>query len=90
MTNHQEATRMADEAMRLVEEIKPKLAGLAPELQGAVLADLLAMWLAGHFAGDAEATARLRRTMLAEHLKTVSGLVEPNEAMLLERLKRQS
>jgi len=33
---------------KLVEAIKPIMAGQNPAIQGAVLGDLMAMWLAGH------------------------------------------
>ncbi len=33
----------------LAERIKPLLAGRSPEIQSAVLAELLSLWLAGHY-----------------------------------------
>jgi hypothetical protein len=67
----------------LVERIKPLLAGHEPEVQGAVLADLLGLWLAGHQApGDVEATRILRAQLLAEHWLAVRALTSVN-AMII-------
>lgn len=63
----------------LLRQIGPKLAGKPPQVQGAVLADLLATWLAGHVVqGNAKRTAALRKEVLAFHLKTVRQLVPEN------------
>ena len=64
---------------RIVEAIRPLLAGRPHEVQGAVLADLLAMWIAGHHPA-------LRHEMLTMHVDMVRKLVAPNEAALIERL----
>jgi hypothetical protein len=37
-----------ERAVRVAEKIKPLLAGLPPEVQGAVLGQLVAIWSAGH------------------------------------------
>lgn len=56
--------------------IKPLLAGKTPTVQGAVLADLLALWLAGHVVlGDPAATEELRADLLAHHVRAVLRLV---------------
>ena len=55
----------------VIEQIKPILAGHPPELQGSVLADLLAYWLAGW-------PAEARQELLNHHLKTVWELVPHN------------
>lgn len=74
-----EAKLEAGEAQRLVLAIGPMLAGRPSTTQGAVLADLLAIWLAGHVAvGDPEATAELREAMLAAHMKAVRLLIPIN------------
>lgn len=71
------------EVAAAVERIKPHLAGRAPEVQGAILADLLAIWLAGHqVAGDSEATRKLRGAMLAMHLMAVEQLVPINARII--------
>jgi hypothetical protein len=58
-----------------------------PFVQGAVLADLLAMWLVSNYLpGDAEATKRMREHILKEHIKAVRNLIEPNEKLLQEQL----
>jgi hypothetical protein len=74
--------RMA-EVIALVDKIRPVLAGRAPEVQGAVLADLLAMWLAGHHtAGDEDATRRLRADLLAHHCAAVRALTGVNAKII--------
>lgn len=70
----------ATEVQRLVEKIRPLLfpllAGHPPEIQGAALADLTAIWLAGHiYDGDAEATAGLRESLLEYHMAAVRALI---------------
>jgi len=75
----------------LVEKIGPLLHGQGPEVQSAVLADLTAMWLAGHMLLDdvgeidAAATERLRLELLTEHVRLVDNLIRPNEAAILAR-----
>lgn len=83
---HFGARKTAAEVVRVVERIRPLLAGHQPEVQGAALADLLATWLAGHVVpSDREATEALRERLLAPLLDTVRALVPVNEAMLRER-----
>jgi len=65
------------EVTDLVNKIKWHLRGTGPELQGAVLCDLLAMFLAGHH-------PTLRDDVLEIHLNTVRALVPVNEAALFE------
>lgn len=61
----------------LVESLKPLFAGHNPGVQGAALADLLAIWLAGHIiVGDADATRTLRAGLLAHHCSAVRMLVD--------------
>jgi hypothetical protein len=68
------------------------LMGKSPQVQGAALADLLAMWLAGHLIlGDPKKTKRLREAMIAAHLKVVRDLVEINYRERIEpELRRRS
>ena len=81
MSAHEQAT----EVMALVHAIRPLLAGRSPEVQGAVLADLLAMWLAGHvMLGDPKATKRMRDETLEVHLKGVRALIDLNYKMSIE------
>jgi hypothetical protein len=65
--------------MVLSQRIALLLAGKRPEIQGAALADLLAIYLAGHrVEGDPAATNRLREELLAMHVEQVRQLIEPN------------
>lgn len=58
-------------------------AGKSPEVQGAALADLLAMWLAGHhYEGDIEDTNQLREELLAMHLDMVRKLLPVNARII--------
>jgi hypothetical protein len=67
----------------IVKRIKSLLAGREPEIQGAVLADCLAIWLAGHIVpGDPAATARLRAEILAMHLDAIPRLIAVNAKIM--------
>jgi len=60
----------------LVNKCYPLLHGQPPEVVGAALADLLAIWLAGHVVlGDEKATEAARERRLAEHIISVRGLI---------------
>jgi hypothetical protein len=76
-------TETAREIARAVERIRRVLAGRPPEMQGAILADCLALWLAGHHVeGDADATRKMREELLADHCAAVRQLTSINaEAM---------
>lgn len=65
----------------LVDRIRPILAGHPPEIQGAAMADLLGIWLAGHIIhGDPAETSALRARLLATHIELVADLIPINEA----------
>ena len=58
-----------------------------PQIQGAALADLLAMWLAGHVDRDdpgGKNSDRMREAVLEAHLIAVRALVPVNYAGLIE------
>jgi hypothetical protein len=63
----------------IVRKIIPLLAGQHPTVQGGVLADLMAIYLAGHQGEGAEA---LREELLALHVATVRQLIPVNEALM--------
>ena len=63
---------LAREASVISNKIEPMLAGLDPRVQGAVLADLLATWLAGF-------PRHGRELMLQAHLEGMRPLIEVNE-----------
>jgi hypothetical protein len=81
---------MAELVERLVNKIMPILAGHGPTVQSAVLADLLAMLLAGHFGRNVEETNGAREDVLTLHLELVRKLVQPNEQRILENKMRDS
>jgi hypothetical protein len=59
-----------------VMQIKPLLAGLDPALQGAVIADLLSIWLAAHHVSGVPALAVDR--LLQSHIEVVRMLLPEN------------
>lgn len=65
----------ARHVLEIAERVKPELAGKHPAIQGAVLADLLATWLAGH-------PSEVREELLQVHLANVRTLVPVNEAII--------
>ena len=67
-------------AADLVAQMKPLLSGKSAEVQGAALADLLSIWLAGHIVpADTEKTDQLRGEMLGLHIMAVLELVPESE-----------
>jgi hypothetical protein len=65
------------------EAIGPMLHGLGHDVQGAVLADLVSMWLAGFVGPDAEA---VRHELLEAHVALVRKLIPVNEKLALDQL----
>ena len=72
-------SKMASQAMELSREIslklQPMLKGHPPELQGAVLADLLAIFLVGH-------APQIREEILRVHLQAMRPLIAVNEKII--------
>lgn len=67
----------------LVARIRPILTGREPSVQSAVIADLLAIWLAGHFVpGNPAATRDLRASLQREMLLLVDQLMPLNAKLL--------
>jgi len=68
-----------DDVPRIVQDIRPLLDGHPPEIQSAVLADLLAIWLASHLIrGHPEQTDAIREKLLDLHIAMVRDLVAVN------------
>ena len=64
------------QADALLDRIAPILANQPAELQGAVLADLTVIWLAGHrVPGDRAEGDRLRAELLAMHARHIGELM---------------
>lgn len=61
------------EVTELYDQIAKLLAGRHPALQGAVIADLTATWLAGH-------PEKVLSTLLEDHMRLVWDLVPVNRA----------
>lgn len=67
----------------LVDRIKPLLAGIPGEIVGGALADLAAIWIAGHvMPNDPIMTSRLRAEILATHVRFIAELVSLNAKMI--------
>lgn len=76
----------ASDVEPIVERIRPLLAGHPPMVQGAVLADLLAIWIAGHIVvGKPTRTAEIREAFLERHLELVRELIPVNEALFIRK-----
>jgi hypothetical protein len=72
--------RITKDVQRISAKIAPLLAGKPSPIQGAVLAELVAIWLVGHFDEDGPtATARLHNSLLEWHVKTVLALVDAED-----------
>jgi hypothetical protein len=68
-----------EQVQTVLRQIAPLLASKPPQVQGAVLADLLATWLAGHVDLDKRGrTKALRQEMLGMHIDMVRKLVPEN------------
>jgi hypothetical protein len=74
---------------QLVNEIAPILHGHGPDVQSAVLADLFAMFIAGH-QGPKPVVDELRAQVLVEWLRCVRKLIPVNEAMILARVRLEA
>jgi hypothetical protein len=73
----------------IVAQIHALLAGLPSPIQGGVLADLLAIFLAGHIIpGNSAATDAMRKRLLKLHIATVRQLIPVNAAEITERMRR--
>ena len=68
------------EVCATVDAIRPLLAGRSPEVQGAVLADLLATWLLGHIMGGPADTAQLRHDLLDMQIGAVRELINETDS----------
>lgn len=70
--------------------IKNVLTGFPAPIQGAVLANLTSLWLAGHrVVGDREATAAVRDDMLRRHVEAVCDMIPASEAEILAGVEVQ-
>jgi hypothetical protein len=77
---------MASEAEAIVNRIKPHLAGVETQIIGAVLGDLVAMFIAGHRAedpgGKAADTKAIQELVLQMHIDLVRSLIPINMAAI--------
>jgi hypothetical protein len=69
--------KQLDVVKALIDRISPILHGQDRQVQGAVLAALLARWLAGHYVPDDRfQTILMRGRILNEHMKIVRDLTK--------------
>jgi hypothetical protein len=81
MTPREEATAV----VWLGDQMRAGLAGKPSQVQSAVLADLLATFLAGHImVGDEEATNAVREEHLGLHIELVRKLIPVNFRLYIE------
>jgi hypothetical protein len=74
--------RLALLVAKRVAQISPLLHGIGDDAQGGVLADLVAMWIAGHIViGNPAMTDMMREEILTLWLDTMRKLIEPNAEM---------
>jgi hypothetical protein len=59
----------------LFQRIRPLFAGYEPEMQGAVLAQLVALWLAGFVSDDAAHEDAARAELLEDLVGTIQQLI---------------
>jgi hypothetical protein len=71
----------------LVMSVKPILAGHDPAVQGGALADLTALWLAGHQAG--EDSDAVREDLLDMFIDYVRQLIPVNLMLIEEQLQAE-
>jgi hypothetical protein len=81
-TSRDEAMAMAATVERVSQKIQPLLSGLGPAVQGAVLAELFALWLAGHMGPNAP---QYREFLIEQWLETVRRLIPECEKQILAR-----
>jgi hypothetical protein len=78
-------------AMELAHKIGPLLAGKAPEIQGATLAQLFAMWLAGHQdpnpENDDSELNKFREEAIGLWLKTVRKLLPMEHKIVKDKMR---
>jgi hypothetical protein len=80
-------SQQTNEAKAIVRQIEPLLAGKPRLMQSAILADLLATWLAGHFCSSPSETEELRKQILDQHLDLVRQLLPFNEREIEAKMK---
>lgn len=81
-----EAAERGLKSITLTMKIRRMLAGMDASAQGAILADLLSMYLAAHVDenGDDEATEGYRELVLKVHLEAVRKLIPLNYKLYVE------
>jgi len=74
------------QALQVSKAIQPALCGLDDAVQGAALADLLSLWIAGHYVwGDDQATGEFRKEVLGHFVQAVIELIPASSKELADR-----
>jgi hypothetical protein len=92
-----DAELMTDRAAAVSRQVQELFHGLDSQVQGAILGDLVSLWLAGHWEPDELATGKagkltvtIRSKVFVEWCKVVWLLVPESEAeIMMHRLKPQ-
>jgi hypothetical protein len=71
-------TATTDDVMRISMAIRPLLGGHSPEVQGAVLGDLVSLFIAGHH-------PQLRDMVLDQHIQLVRNLIPESEKEIINQ-----
>lgn len=85
MSDEEDIDERFIEVQEVVAQCAECLHGRDPEIQGAALADLVSMWVAGHFGPEG-----FREQLIEEHVDTVRRLLPINEKIILEQTKEDS
>lgn len=74
-----------DDVLRIVQRIRPMLASQLPEVVGAVFAELVSTWLAGHWSPDPGDREKMRREQLDLLVESILQLIPMQERSMREQ-----
>lgn len=77
-------------AMELSRRVHPLFAGVDELVVGGALADLLATYIASHFARDHRSTYELRLELLHRHMQCVIEMIPACEQQALDSIKHDA
>jgi len=81
----EKADRKSVVALRIAEKARPLFAGHPPDIQGAAICDLIAIYLAGHIVPkNPEQTAKAREVVLQTMVRTVRELIPYMEQVYIK------
>jgi hypothetical protein len=91
MTRSVRQPEKVNEVQELCDAVYDLFQGHDRVIVGAVLADLLSVWVAGHFVADDKGgeTQKFRKQLLQRHMKAVRELVPLSEKQILAGIPKQ-